>query len=163
MGTPSTLTIMLPLADELFCLVQASNCCAVGTKPTTPALEYPNAEDSTCLNVCLLIPVNPVLQYLNKKYVLKSASVPGTVLFCSCYVHQYKSSAITTGTSSNPPGQQYFNTTTWEPNHHHHQPHSPSDHLAFSSLCLFKRVLKLSPREDAKSHWLHFSPLCVFK
>ena len=78
MGTPSTKTIMLPLADELFCLVQASNCCAVGTKPTTPALEYPNAEDSTCLNVCLLIPVNPVLQYLNKKYVLKSASVPGT-------------------------------------------------------------------------------------
>ena len=33
-------------------------------------------------------------------------------------------------------------------------------------MCIFKWVLNLSPREDAKSHWLHlfgFSPLCVFK
>ena len=32
--------------------------------------------------------------------------------------------------------------------------------------CVFSSVLKLSPREEAKSHWLHlfnFFPLCIFK
>ena len=44
---------LLPLADELFCLLQVY-CCTVGTKATNPAIKQPNAEDSTRLNICLL-------------------------------------------------------------------------------------------------------------
>ena len=40
-----------------------------------------------------------------------------------------------------------------------------SNLVDFSSLCVFKWILKLPAREEAKSHLLHlfgFSPLCIF-